>query len=371
VSVPLVDLAAQHAPLQAEIVARVAPLLASGAFIGGEEVEGFEREFAVACGTDDCIGVANGTDALRLALLALGVGPGDEVITVSHTFVATAEAIAQCGATPVFVDVDAATGTMDAARVAASIGPRTAAVVPVHLYGRPAPMDEIVAVAERYGLPVVEDACQAHGASYRGRAVGSLATAACFSFYPTKNLGAAGDGGAVVTSDPAVAAQVRLLRDHGSRAKYDHQVLGWNSRLDAIQAAVLRVKLPHLASWNDARRGLAERYRAALADCVTVTTPPGDPDERTRSVHHLFVVRVDDRDRIRADLAGLGIETGLHYPTPVHRQPAFANGADLPVTDAWAASLLSLPMYPELGADAVDRVCAALTASVGGASRAA
>ncbi len=360
-TIPLVDLKTAYARLHAEIDAAVARVLAGGWYILGPEVSAFEAEFAAYLGASHAVGVASGTDAVLLALRALGVGPGDEVITVAHTAVATVAAIALCGATPRFVDIDPATYTLDPGRLEAAITPRTRAVVPVHLYGAPADMPPILAIARAHGLLVVEDCAQAHGATTGGRRVGTLGDAAAFSFYPTKNLGALGDGGAVVTDRPEVAERLRLLRQYGWRERYVSDVEGVNSRLDELQAAILRVRLRHLDAENAARRRLAARYDAALAG-LPLGLPSARPDER--AVYHLYVVAADKRDALAAHLAAQGIGTGVHYPVPIHRQPAYAHhgygSGSLPATEAAAARVLSLPMYPDLPEAAVDQVAAAV-----------
>jgi dTDP-4-amino-4,6-dideoxygalactose transaminase len=357
-AVPLVDLSRLNVEILAQAQEAFARLSRSGAFTFGEELEAFEAEFAEYCDAAHCVGVGDGTDALRLALVAMGVGPGSEVITVSHTFVATVEAIAATGADPVFVDVDPATRCMDPARLAAAITPRTAAVVAVHLYGRPAPMNDILAAAG--DLPVLEDAAQSHGAELHGQRTGSLGAAAGFSFYPTKNLGAMGDGGAVVTDDPDLAAAVRSLRHHGADPQNAnlHLRRGSTARLDNLQAALLRLKLPHLDSWNESRRAAAARYRTALAD-LPVGLPPADPKDG-RHVYHLFVVEVDDRDRVLAEMREAGIGAAAHYPTPIHLQPAwralgFPEGS-LPYAEEAASRCLTLPLFPEIAEAEIDHV---------------
>ena len=315
----------------------------------GPAVRRFEEAFATFCGVQQCIGVSNGTAALELALRALDVAPGDEVITVSHTFIATAEAISNVGAKPVFVDIDPATYTMDAQAVAAAITPATRVLLPVHLYGQPAQMHELNQVATAHGLAVIEDAAQAHGATWQGAPAGSLATVACFSFYPGKNLGAYGDAGAVTTNDEAIAERVRLLRNHGRRSKYIHDVVGTNERIDTLQAAILDAKLPYLAGWTAARQRLAARYNDLLAECEMVL--PVVANEAT-SAWHLYVIRAPRRDALLTYLKAQGIEAGIHYPVPLHLQPAYANlgyrQGDFPVTEAVADSCLSLPLYPEM-----------------------
>ncbi len=360
-SISLVDLKAAYRRLQTEIDAATARVMSSGWYILGPEVAAFESEFAAYLGVEQAVGVASGTDAVLLALRALGIGPGDEVITVAHTAVATVAAIELAGATPRLVDIDAATYTLDPAQLAAAITSRTRAVVPVHLYGAPADMDAVLAVAHAHGLLIVEDCAQAHGARYRGRMVGALGDAAAFSFYPTKNLGALGDGGAVATNRPEVAERLRLLRQYGWRERYVSDVTGYNSRLDELQAAILRVRLRHLDAENTARRRLAARYDAALAG-LPITLPTARADDR--AVYHLYVIRTAARDALAVHLRARGIGTGVHYPVPVHRQPAYAHlGCDpgsLPATEAAAAEVLSLPMYPDLLPTAVDTIAAAI-----------
>ena len=360
-SISLVDLKAAYRRLQTEIDAATARVMSSGWYILGPEVAAFESEFAAYLGVEQAVGVASGTDAVLLALRALGIGPGDEVITVAHTAVATVAAIELAGATPRLVDIDAATYTLDPAQLAAAITPRTRAVVPVHLYGAPADMDAVLAVAHAHGLLIVEDCAQAHGARYRGRMVGALGDAAAFSFYPTKNLGALGDGGAVATNRPEVAERLRLLRQYGWRERYVSDVTGTNSRLDELQAAILRVRLRHLDAENTARRRLAARYDAALAG-LPITLPTARADDR--AVYHLYVIRTAARDALVAHLRARGIGTGVHYPVPVHRQPAYAHlgcgPGSLPATEAAAAEVLSLPMYPDLLPTAVDTIAAAI-----------
>jgi dTDP-4-amino-4,6-dideoxygalactose transaminase len=357
-AVPLVDLSRLEAEILEEAQEVFARISCSGAFTFGQELEAFESEFAEYCGAGHCVGVADGTEALRLALLAMGAGPGSEVITVPHTFVATVEAIAETGANPVLVDIDPETRCMDPARLAEAISPRTAAIVPVHLYGRPAAMAEILAAAG--DIPVLEDAAQAHGAELDGQRAGSIGAAAGFSFYPTKNLGAMGDGGAVVTEDAELAAALRSLRHHGADPEDAnvHVRRGSTARLDNLQAALLRLKLPYLDSWNDSRRAAANRYREALAD-LPVGLPPGDP-EGGRHVYHLFALEVDDRDRLLAELRAAGVGAAAHYPTPVHLQPAwrelgYAPGS-LPHAERAASRCLTLPIFPQITDSEIDRV---------------
>jgi dTDP-4-amino-4,6-dideoxygalactose transaminase len=362
-TIPMVDLKAQYARIRAEVDAAMARVLESTAFIKGDDCGAFESEFAQYCGTRHAVGVANGTDALIVALRAFGVGPGDDVVTVANTFIATGEAIVLNGARPVFVDVDPATFTMDPARLERAITPKTKVVLPVHLYGHPADMEPILDIARRHGLPVLEDAAQAHGAEIAGRRVGSLGHAACFSFYPGKNLGAYGDAGMVVSGDGEFAARVRQIANHGGGAnKYDNVVVGTNSRLDTLQAAVLRVKLRHLDQWNAERRERAQAYTRALADVPGLTLPR----ERAgaRSVWHLYTILTAERDALQQRLKADGISTAVHYPRPIHLQPAMAaaGGAagDLPVSEQLSREVLCLPLYPELAAEDVDRVAAAV-----------
>jgi dTDP-4-amino-4,6-dideoxygalactose transaminase len=358
-NVPMVDLQAQLRRIRPEIDAAVAGVIDSTRFIGGEECARLEEEFAAYCGAARACGVANGTDALTLALRAYGVGPGDEVVTVANTFIATGEAILLNGARPVFVDVDEATFTMDPARVERAITDRTRVILPVHLYGHPADTTAIGAIAARHGLPVLEDAAQAHGAERRGRRAGALGHAACFSFYPGKNLGAYGDGGMVVSSDEAWLSRVRQVANHGGGAnKYDNVVLGTNSRLDALQAAVLRVKLRHLDAWNEERRVRVRAYERALAGIPGVVLPR-EP-EGARSAWHLYTIRLSERDALQEHLAAKGIATAVHYPRPIHLQPALAAAGgrpgDLPVSERLSREVLSLPLYPELPMEVVAKI---------------
>jgi len=357
-----VDLRAQYDAIRHEIDPAMAAILENTSFILGEPVRTFEAAFAEFCDASHCVGVANGTDAIVLALKALGVGAGDEVVTVSHTFFATAGAVITAGAKPVFVDVRPDTQTLDPERFEAAITPRTKAILPVHLFGQPADMAPILEVATRHGLPVVEDAAQAHGATYEGRRVGSMGRLATFSFYPGKNLGAYGDGGAVVTGDAELAERVRMTRNHGRRAKYEHERTGVNSRLDALQAAVLSVKLRHLDDWNASRRRLAAGYDALLEGVDGVETPFVAPNRE--SVFHLYVIQVDDRDAVLARLKAGGIGAGVHYPIPLHLQPALKGlgyrVGDFPISERAAGRVLSLPLYPELTDGAQERVVEAL-----------
>ena len=361
VAVPFMDLRAQFRAVRDEVLPAMEEVAANAAFILGQRVTEFEEAFAAYVGAEHCVAVNTGTSALHLALLAAGVGPGDEVITVPMTFVATSWAISYCGATPVFVDVDPVTYTMDPSHVEAKITPRTKAILPVHLYGQPADLGPLLFIGRRHGIPVIEDACQAHGATYRGRPVGSIGQSGCFSFYPGKNLGAFGEGGAVVTNDAEKAARMRCLRDHAQPARYIHTEIGFNYRMDGLQGAVLRIKLNHLSDWDARRAELAVRFRDRL-DGLPMALPAVGPN-RTH-VWHLFVIRHADRDRLRAALADQCIQTGLHYPTPVHLQHAYAHlghqPGDFPVTEAISRECLSLPLFPEMTDEQQDSVVAAL-----------
>jgi dTDP-4-amino-4,6-dideoxygalactose transaminase len=347
--VPLVDLAAQYAEIRPEIDAAIARVLDTTSFILGREVSEFEAAFSAFIGSSGAVGIASGTAALHLSLLALGVKPGDEVITSAHTFIATAEAISHAGATPVFVDDDPVTFNLDPAAVEAAITPRTRAIMPVHLYGQPADMSAITEIAQRRELRVVEDAAQAHGAEVDGRRCGTIGELACFSFYPGKNLGAYGDAGAVTGNDETLLARVRKLRDHGRTTKYDHDEVGFGERIDALQAAILAVKLTRLEKWTEQRRAVARRYDEAL-DSLPITLPAEAPGRR--HVYHLYVIRTNRRDDLLAHLKDASIDAGIHYPVPLHLQPAYASlgmrRGHLPNTEAAATEVLSLPIYPEL-----------------------
>ena len=363
-AIPLVDLRAQYETIKDEVLDAIGSTLSGMHLFLGENVAAFEREFAEYCGVEHCVGVGSGTDALILALRAHGIGPGDEVITVANTFIATVEAIHHVGATPVFVDVDPATLTMDPTRIEERITGRTRAIVPVHLYGRLANMPAIMDLARRHALTVVEDACQAHGASLAGRRAGSFGHAACFSFYFSKNLGAYGEAGAVVTNDASIAREVSSLRNHGSLQKYRHAVLGFNSRLDELQAAILRIKLRRLDQWNERRREGAARYTHLLSG-TTLQLP--SPHQDKEHVYHLYVVQSEQRDALRAELEAAGVGTGIHYPAPIHLQPAWtAHGYEpvsLPVTEEAATTILTLPLYPEMTDAQFEYVCACIERS--------
>jgi dTDP-4-amino-4,6-dideoxygalactose transaminase len=367
-TIPIIDLKAQLARIRPEIDEAVARVLSSTAYVQGEEVRLLEREFAAFCGAAHACAVANGTDALHLALRAYGVSPEDEVVTVANTFIATGEAVLLVGARPVFVDVEPATHTMDPEKLEAAITARTKVVLPVHLYGHPADTTAIGEIARRHGLPVLEDAAQAHGAEWRGRRAGSLGHAACFSFYPTKNLGAFGDAGMVVSSDEGFIARVRQIANHGAgRHRYDNVVLGMNSRLDTLQAAVLRVKLRHLEQWNAERAERAATYSEALAGVPGVVTPR--ERDGARSAWHLYTVRAPERDALADHLKARGVGTAIHYPKPIHLQasmaPAGGRPGDLPVSELLSREVLCLPLYPELPLGDVARVAAEVRAFVG------
>ncbi|MPZ15467.1 MAG: aminotransferase class I/II-fold pyridoxal phosphate-dependent enzyme [Chloroflexi bacterium] len=359
--VPFVDLRAQYETIRSEVHESLDAALESMDLMLGPNVRAFEAEFAAYCRTRYAVGVGSGTDALYLALRGCGIRPGDEVITVSHSFIATVEAIVRLGASPVFVDVDPHTYTMDPSLLARAIGPRTRAIVPVHLYGQMADMEGIMAIAKRYGLVVVEDACQAHGATDHGRRAGSVGNAAAFSFYMSKNLGAYGEAGAVTTNSRAVAQEVQSLRDHGARRRYEHDEMGDNSRLDEVQAAVLRVKMRYLDGWNGLRQQHAERYRDLLQDAGVDL-----PEVRSGATHvyHLFVAQTGDRDTVRQQLQDRGVATGIHYPIPIHQQHACDGvgriAGRLDHTEELVRRILSLPMYPELQDEQLSCVASSL-----------
>jgi dTDP-4-amino-4,6-dideoxygalactose transaminase len=359
--IPCADLKSQYLSIKPEIDEAVLSVLESSQFILGRFVAAFEADFAAFCSVQHAVGVNSGTSALHLALLAAGVGAGDEVITVPFTFVATVAAIHYCGAHPVFVDIDPVSFTMDPGGIERSITARTKAILPVHLYGQPADMDPILEIARRHRLPVIEDAAQAHGAEYKGRRVGSLGDLACFSFYPGKNLGAYGEGGAVVTDNAEYARTIRMLRDWGQSRRYYHDLRGFNYRLEGMQGAVLGVKLKHLPAWNDARRANAAAYGRHLAG-ADVQTPVEMP--YARHVYHVYAVRARERDALAAELLAHGVQTGIHYPIPVHLQKAYADpkykAGDFPNAERAAAEVLSLPMFPELTGAQIEAVSAAV-----------
>lgn len=349
--IPLVDLSRQYLRIKEEIDEAIRKVINKTSFIMGEEVEAFEEEFARFCHAKHSIGVASGTAALHLSLLACGVGPGDEVITTPHTFIATAEAISHCGATPVFVDIDPITFNIDPKRIEEVISQKTKAIIPVHLYGQPADMDAINDVAQKYNLWVIEDAAQAHDAEYHDQRIGTMGDMACFSFYPGKNLGAYGDGGAIVTNNSTIAERVKSLRNHGRMpgSKYEHTIIGYGERLDSLQAAILNAKLKHLREWTDARRAHAVYYNELLSGLDIVT-----PQEtlNTRHVYHLYVIRLNNRDAVWKKMQEQGIGVGIHYPIPLHLQPAFKellySTSDFALAEEAAKQVLSLPLYPEL-----------------------
>jgi dTDP-4-amino-4,6-dideoxygalactose transaminase len=362
--IPLVDLKTQYEQHKDEFQAAINQVLSTTAFVLGKEVEAFEKNFAAFIGTAHAVGVASGTDALHLALRAAGIGPGDEVITVTNSFFATVAGIELAGARPVLVDCEPDTCLIDMKAAARAVTPRTRAIMPVHLFGQVAAMDEIMSLAAQHNLAVIEDACQAHGARYKNRGAGSIGKAAAFSFFPGKNLGAFGDGGAVTTNDAAIYEKLTALRNYGSPKKYHHPTFGMNSRLDSIQAAVLNVKLKYLASWNEARQKAAARYRKNLAGNPHITLPAEARD--STHVYHLFVIQVDgSRDRILEQLAAEGIFCGIHYPIPIHLQAACAalgyKEGDFPHAEALARKILSLPVYPEITDEQIDLVCDRLT----------
>ena len=365
-NVPFVDLKAQYAAIKDDVQRAINRVLDNTSFILGSEVETFETAFADFVGLGHAIGVSSGTAALHLALKVCGVGSGDEVITAANTFIATAEAIVYLGATPVFADVDPETQTLDVGQAEALITPKTKVILPVHLFGHPADMDPILDLAEAHGLMVVEDAAQAHGAEYKGRRAGGLGHVGCFSFYPGKNLGAYGDGGAVVTNDSALAEQIRMVRNHGRAEKYEHLTIGHNYRLDALQAAILGVKLEHLDRWNAARREHVHTYKDGLLGLSAVT-----PVEKpwAKHVYHIYQIQIENRGEVAAKLKEQGVATGVHYPIPLHLQPAFADRGQgrgsFPVAERLADHMLSLPMFPELTAEQIEHVCNCLGEAIG------
>jgi dTDP-4-amino-4,6-dideoxygalactose transaminase len=357
VRVPLVDLKTQYQGIKEEVLAEIGQALDGMQLFLGKNVQAVESGFATYCGTEFAVGVGSGTDALHIALRACGIGPGDEVITVSNTFIATVEAIILAGARPVLVDIDPITQNMDPALVEKTITPHTRAIIPVHLFGHTVDMEPIAALARDHKLKVIEDACQAHGAEYQGKRAGALGDVGCFSFYFTKNLGAYGESGIITTSDPEVAKRCRMIRDHGQAAKYYHSMIGFNGRLDEVQAAVLKVKLPHLDKWIEDRRHLAQIYNANLPPSIM------KPQEMpwAKHVYYVYVIRTPDRDQLREWLDSKGIGTGIHYPVPIHRQEAWRAGGgeevSLPVTEQITGEILSLPMYPELKIEEINYIC--------------
>ena len=355
------DLQAQYRPLRSEVLSAFEEICESTSFAQGPATSEFETKFAAYCGVDHCVSLNSGTSALHLALRCLDVGPGDEVVTVSMTFIATAWAISYVGATPVFVDINPVRRTLDPDRLEAAITSRTKAIIPVHLYGMPAEMDRIMAIAERHGLPVIEDAAQAHGAKYRGKCVGQFGRIACFSFYPSKNLGAYGEGGALITNDASIAKRARSLRDHAQSQKYLHDEIGYNYRMDSFQGAVLAIKLKHLDEWNKARIDCARQYTELLK--ASSYKLPADISD-SECVWHCYVIEAPERDRVRSGLQDVGIQSAVHYPVPIHLQKAYAHlgyrSGDLPVTEALCRHCLSLPIYPELSKEKMSRVASVL-----------
>ena len=360
-TIPLVDLKAQYVGIKLEIDAAMQRVVNNTSFILGKEVAEFEKNFAAFCRVQHCVGTDSGTAALHLALLICGVKPDDEVITTTHTFIATSEVISLVGANPVFVDIDPRTYNVDPNLIARAITPRTRAIIPVHLYGQPAEMDGILEIARKHNLRVIEDAAQAHGAEYRGQRAGTMGDVACFSFYPGKNLGAYGDAGALVTNDGELAAHARMLRDHGRSEKYAHKLVGYGYRLDSLQAAILGAKLPHLDAWNARRRAIAECYDELLTNSDVVT--PFVPSH-IKPVYHIYCIRHKNRDALQKHLKARGIDTGIHYPIPLHLQPVYQNldynVGDFPHTEKAANEILSLPMYPELTDTQVQQIADAI-----------
>ena len=372
-NVPFLDLGMQYSSIKQEIGEAIQEVLNSSAFSGGPFVEKFEKEWASYCGVRHAVGVGSGTDALWLALMALGVGAGDEVITVPNTFIATAEAISFAGATPVFVDIDRSFYTIDPDLLEQAITTHTKAIIPVHIFGQMADMDPIMEIGRKHGLYVIEDACQAHGATYRGRKSGSFGDAAAFSFYPGKNLGAYGEAGAVTTDSDEMAAKIRMLRDHGQSKKYYHDRIGWNARMDGIQAAVLSVKLKHLDDWNEDRRRLAAVYNAELESVEDIVIPAERP--ACRHIYHVYSVQIQRRDVVLAALQSKGIGCGIHYPVPVHKQEAYSSlrAQSFPVAEKCVQGFVSLPMYAEMAeaqakyvSNALRRICLELSTKAAG-----
>ncbi|WP_445475520.1 DegT/DnrJ/EryC1/StrS family aminotransferase [Methanococcoides methylutens] len=357
--VPFVDLKRQYISIKDEIDTGINNVLENTQFILGENVAAFEEEFAHYCGAKYAIGVASGSDALTLSLKALGIGEGDEVITVPNTFIATVDAISRNNAKPVFVDIDPETYNIDVTKITEKITEKTKAIIPVHLYGQPTDMDPILKIAEEYNLKVIEDACQSHGAEYKNKRVGSLGDVGCFSFYPGKNLGAYGDGGIIVTNKFEMAEKIKMLRNYGQRVKYYHDFIGFNSRLDEVQAMILRKKLKYMDKWNGMRKSHASEYEELLNDLPDVTLP-SEQNDRTH-VYHLYVIQSPKRDALQKWLSSNGIATGIHYPVPIHLQQAYRElgyqEGDFPVTEEYAKNILSLPMFPELTTDEVNYVC--------------
>ncbi|HEY3862898.1 MAG TPA: DegT/DnrJ/EryC1/StrS family aminotransferase [Verrucomicrobiae bacterium] len=366
--VPFLDLNAHHQPIREQLDAAIGEVIDKSAFAGGPYVAAFENQFAQFCGSKHAIGVGNGTDALWLSLLALEVGPGDEVITVPSTFMATAEAITYCGARPTFIDIDERTYTMDPALIERAISPRTKAIIPVHLFGQCADMDPILDIANKHGIPVVEDACQAHGAEYKGKKAGTMGVTGCFSYYPGKNLGALGEAGGITTDDKDLAARIQVFRDHGQHKKYYHSRVGWNARMDGIQGAVLSIKLKHLEANNVRRHAHGLLYDQLLADTEEIVTPFEAP--HNRHVYHIYAVRVQERNQILQALSDKGISCAIHYPIPVHLQEAYrflgCDEGSFPAAERCAEEFLSLPMFPELTNEQIHAVASELKSCISG-----
>jgi dTDP-4-amino-4,6-dideoxygalactose transaminase len=364
--VPFLDLKIHHEPVREEICAAIMEVISKSAFAGGPYVAAFEKDFAAYCGAKYAIGCGNGTDALWIALIGLGVKTGDEVITVPATFMATAEAISYSGAKPVFVDIDPTTYNMDPAQLEKAITPRTKAIIPVHLMGQTADMAPILSIAARHGIPVVEDACQAHGAEYKGQKAGTLGAAGCFSFYPGKNLGAWGEAGAVITNDASLCEKMMVFRDHGQAKKYHHSMVVWNARMDGIQGAVLKVKLKHLDYYNNGRRSRAALYKQLLSDVEQICLPT--EASYGKHIYHIYAIRTQKRDALMKELGARGIGCGIHYPIPVHLQDAYAflgyKKGSFPVAERCASEFLSLPMFPELTDEQVQQVARELKTSL-------
>jgi dTDP-4-amino-4,6-dideoxygalactose transaminase len=367
VKVPFLDLKIQYESIRDEIAAAMQEVLDHTAFAGGPFVEKFEKEFAEFCGCRWAVGVGSGTDALWIALLMLGIGEDDEVITVPNTFIATAEAITFAGARPVFVDIDEKTYTINPELIESAITPKTKAIIPVHIYGQMADMNPIMEIARAKGLKVIEDACQAHGAEYKGRRAGSIGDAGCFSFYPGKNLGAYGEAGAITTNNEELAEKMRIFRDHGQAKKYYHSIIGWNARMDGIQGAVLSVKLRHLEEWNSARRKNARFYSQLLAGIKKITVPL--ESDYGRHVYHVYGIRVDDREELIKSLAQNNISCGIHYPVPLHFQDAYKflgyGQGSFPVAESCTQQFVSLPMFAELTAEQIEMVCKEIKSFIG------
>jgi len=368
ITVPYLDLKTQYLALKDEIHAELAKVMENTAFAGGSFVAAFEDDFAKFCGSQYAVGVGNGTDALWLSLLAIGVGPGDEVITVPNTFIATAEAISYCGATPVFVDIEETSYNMDPDLLEKAITKKTKAIIPVHIFGQAADLDPVLEIAKKHDIPVIEDACQAHGAEYKGKKAGTFGVTGCFSFYPGKNLGAYGEAGAVITESPEIAEKIKMLRDHGQSRKYYHDGIGWNARMDGFQGAVLKIKLKRLAEWNDLRRSHAAVFTKGLAGISGIITPR--EQAYAKHVYHIYAIRVKEREKFMSALNEKGVSCGIHYPVPIHLQKAYGflnhGEGSFPVAERCAAEFVSLPMFPELTPAQTAHVVTAIREYFGG-----